>query len=107
MQRTTKHFQINALALAIAMSTISAHAETDQQTSEYGTLPTIKVKAGSGEENEKSYIAGKQKQRCHWVYPFVRFHNLFLSLLNSVYKTSNCQLWLRSPKMLQGKCQPL
>lgn len=53
MQRTMKHFQINALALAIAMSTISAHAETDQQTSEYGTLPTIKVKAGSGEENEK------------------------------------------------------
>lgn len=42
MQRTTKHFQINALALAIAMSTISAHAETDQQTSEYGTLPTIR-----------------------------------------------------------------
>lgn len=33
MQRTMKHFQINALALAIAMSTISAHAETDQQTS--------------------------------------------------------------------------
>ena len=59
MQRTTKHFQINALALAIAMSTISAHAETDQQTSEYGTLPTIKVKAESGQENEKSYIAGK------------------------------------------------
>ncbi|MBV6597442.1 TonB-dependent siderophore receptor, partial [Acinetobacter baumannii] len=59
MQRTTKHFQINALALAIAMSTISAHAETAQQTSEYGTLPTIKVKAGSGQENEKSYIAGK------------------------------------------------
>ncbi|EPX3187286.1 TonB-dependent siderophore receptor [Acinetobacter baumannii] len=59
MQRTTKHFQINALALAIAMSTISAHAETDQQTSEYGILPTIKVKAGSGQENEKSYIAGK------------------------------------------------
>ena len=55
MQRTTKHFQINALALAIAMSTISAHAETDQQTSEYGTLPTIKVKAESGEENEKLY----------------------------------------------------
>ncbi|AXU44160.1 hypothetical protein C6W84_4205 [Acinetobacter baumannii] len=53
MQRTTKHFQINALALAIAMSTISAHAETDQQTSEYGALPTIKVKAGSGQENEK------------------------------------------------------
>lgn len=41
MQRTTKHFQINALALAIAMSTISAHAETDQQTSEYGTLPAL------------------------------------------------------------------
>lgn len=53
MQRTTKHFQINALALAIAMSTISAHAETDQQTSEYGILPTIKVKAGSGEEMKK------------------------------------------------------
>lgn len=61
MQRTTKHFQINALALAIAMSTISAHAETDQQTSEYGTLPTIKVKAGSGQENEKSSVHDKNR----------------------------------------------
>ncbi len=43
------------------MSTISAHAETDQQTSGIGTLPTIKVKAGSGQENEKKLYSRENR----------------------------------------------
>lgn len=53
-------FQINALAFAIAMTTFSVHAESEQTSTEEGqTLPTIQVHAKNKSTSKTSYTAGQ------------------------------------------------